>query len=46
MLILFVPGPRREEYFLELVDVVTNDRTLSEEEWRELWARHDQYPAT
>jgi len=46
MLILFVPGPRREEYFLELVDVVTNDRTLSEGEWRELWARHDQYPAT
>ncbi|MFI6598381.1 cupin domain-containing protein [Nonomuraea sp. NPDC050536] len=45
MLILFSPGAPREKYFEELVEVSLSGRTLSEEEWRELWARHDQFPA-
>lgn len=45
MLILFSPAPPREAYFHELQSVMSGDRTLSREEWLELWARHDQYPA-
>jgi hypothetical protein len=45
MLILFTPGPPRERYFLELAEVAATGRTLSDVEWLELWARHDQYPA-
>jgi oxalate decarboxylase/phosphoglucose isomerase-like protein (cupin superfamily) len=45
MLILFAPGPPREQYFQELADIRSAGRKLSEEEWIEVWARHDQYPA-
>jgi hypothetical protein len=45
MLILFAPGPPREEYFTELADIRSAGRRLTEEEWIEVWARHDQYPA-
>jgi mannose-6-phosphate isomerase-like protein (cupin superfamily) len=45
MLILFAPGPPRERYFEELAGVYASGRTLTDEEWRELWARHDQFPA-
>jgi hypothetical protein len=45
MLIMFAPGPPREEYFTELGDIRSAGRKLSEEEWIEVWARHDQYPA-
>jgi mannose-6-phosphate isomerase-like protein (cupin superfamily) len=45
MLILFTPGPPRERYFLELAEVAATGRTLSDDEWLKLWARHDQYPA-
>jgi mannose-6-phosphate isomerase-like protein (cupin superfamily) len=45
MLILFAPGPPREEYFTELADIRSAGRKLTEEEWVEVWARHDQYPA-
>ena len=44
MLILFAPGPPREQYFQELANVYASGRTLNREEWVELWARYDQYP--
>ena len=43
MLILFAPGAAREEYFAELASIRTTGRTLSPEEWTELYARHDQF---
>ena len=45
MLILFAPGPPREEYFSELAEIRSAGRKLTDEEWIEVWARHDQYPA-
>ena len=45
MLILFAPAPPRERYFEELAAVNASGRTLTRDEWIELWARHDQYPA-
>ena len=38
MLILFAPGPPREEYFTELADIRSAGRRLTEEEWVEVWA--------
>ncbi|MBB6344773.1 cupin domain-containing protein [Nonomuraea muscovyensis] len=43
MLILFTPGAPRESYFEELAEIATSGRQLSEEEWAELFLRHDQY---
>jgi hypothetical protein len=45
MLILFAPGPPREKYFQELAEIRSSGRTLTDEDWIEVWARHDQYPA-
>jgi mannose-6-phosphate isomerase-like protein (cupin superfamily) len=45
MLILFAPGPPREEYFTELADIRSSGRTMNDEDWTAVWARHDQYPA-
>ena len=45
MMIMFAPGAPREKYFEELAEIAATGRTLSTEEWTELWARHDQYPA-
>jgi quercetin dioxygenase-like cupin family protein len=45
MLILFAPGAARERYFIELAEIAKSGRTLTPEEWTELWARHDQYMA-
>lgn len=45
MIILFAPGEPRERYFRDLAEISATGRTLSEEEWIELWARHDQYKA-
>ncbi|WP_144120648.1 cupin domain-containing protein [Catellatospora sichuanensis] len=45
MLILFAPGIPREKYFRELADISATGRQLSEEEWTDLFARHDQYRA-
>jgi quercetin dioxygenase-like cupin family protein len=42
MLILFAPGIAREKYFEELADIRRTGRTLSEQEWAELYAKHDQ----
>jgi mannose-6-phosphate isomerase-like protein (cupin superfamily) len=43
MLILFSPGPPREEYFRELAEIRASGRTLSDDEWTDLYTRHDQY---
>jgi quercetin dioxygenase-like cupin family protein len=45
MLILFAPGPAREKYFTELAEIRSSGRTMTNEDWLEVWARHDQYPA-
>jgi mannose-6-phosphate isomerase-like protein (cupin superfamily) len=45
MLILFAPAPPREEYFRELAAIVAAGRTLTDDEWIQLLARHDQYRA-
>ncbi|MFG1869300.1 cupin domain-containing protein [Micromonospora arborensis] len=42
MLILFAPGIPCEAYFRELAEIAATGRTLSEEEWTDLFARHDQ----
>jgi mannose-6-phosphate isomerase-like protein (cupin superfamily) len=42
MLIVFSPGIARERYFEELAEIRRSGRELSEEEWAELYARHDQ----
>ncbi|MFC3688744.1 cupin domain-containing protein [Aquipuribacter hungaricus] len=42
MLMLFAPGAPRETYFAELAAVAADGRTLAEEEWTALYARHDQ----
>ncbi|HEX6684794.1 MAG TPA: cupin domain-containing protein [Candidatus Limnocylindrales bacterium] len=43
MLILFAPAPPREKYFLELAEIRDTGRVLSDEEWTEFFAKHDQY---
>ncbi|WP_030921859.1 cupin domain-containing protein [Streptosporangium amethystogenes] len=45
MLVLFTPGAPREAYFEELAEIVASGRQLTQEEWTELYARHDQYDA-
>jgi quercetin dioxygenase-like cupin family protein len=42
MLILFAPGVARERYFEELAGIRRSGRQLTDEEWRDLFARHDQ----
>jgi quercetin dioxygenase-like cupin family protein len=41
ILLLFVPGAPREAYFETLSDVAAGRRTMTGEEWAELFARHD-----
>lgn len=43
MLILFAPGIPRERYFLELAEIAASGRQLSQEEYTEFLASHDQY---
>jgi quercetin dioxygenase-like cupin family protein len=43
MLILFTPGAPREAYFEELAEILASGRTLGDDEWTDLYARHDQY---
>jgi mannose-6-phosphate isomerase-like protein (cupin superfamily) len=43
MLLHFAPGAPREAYFEELAAIAAEGRTLSKEEWTELYLRHDQY---
>ncbi|MFI0444409.1 cupin domain-containing protein [Actinomadura sp. 6N118] len=43
MLLLFAPGAPREGYFEELAEVAASGRKLSDEEWADIYLRHDQY---
>ncbi|MCK2241513.1 MULTISPECIES: cupin domain-containing protein [unclassified Crossiella] len=43
MLVLFAPGAPREEFFRELVEIRGSGRVLSDDQWAEFYARHDQY---
>ena len=43
LLILFAPGAPREAYFEALAEIAASGRRLSDEEWTELYRRHDQY---
>lgn len=43
LLILFTPGSPREAYFRELAEIRASGRTLSDDEWTDLYTRHDQY---
>lgn len=45
MLILFAPGAPRERYFQELAENAAAGRELTDDEWTDLLARHDQYRA-
>ena len=45
MLILFAPGAPREKYFRELAAIRDDVRALTEEEWTDFLAQHDQYRA-
>jgi mannose-6-phosphate isomerase-like protein (cupin superfamily) len=45
MLLLFTPGAPREAYFAELAEIVATGRTMGEEDWADVYARHDQVPA-
>ncbi len=42
MLIMFAPGIAREKYFEELAEIRESGRSLTEQEWADLFARHDQ----
>ena len=42
MLMLFAPGAPREKYFAELARIGESGRSLTAQEWAELYARHDQ----
>jgi mannose-6-phosphate isomerase-like protein (cupin superfamily) len=41
-LILFAPGIPRERFFTEIAEIRTSGRTLTDEEWADFYARHDQ----
>jgi mannose-6-phosphate isomerase-like protein (cupin superfamily) len=43
MLILFAPGAPRELYFEALEDIRRSGRALTDAEWTEFYAQHDQY---
>jgi quercetin dioxygenase-like cupin family protein len=42
MLILFAPGIERERYFEQLAGIRRSGAELTEQEWADLFARHDQ----
>lgn len=44
MLLLFAPGAPREAYFEELAEIGASGRTLTDEEWADLYRRHDNHP--
>jgi quercetin dioxygenase-like cupin family protein len=43
MLTLFTPGTARERYFEEMAEISASGRKLSDDEWADLFTRHDQY---
>jgi quercetin dioxygenase-like cupin family protein len=44
LLVISTPGVPRERYVLELLELRESGRNLSSDEWREFFARHDQFP--
>ncbi len=45
LIMLSAPGAPREDYFAELAEITTGRRTMTSQDWIEMWARYDQYPA-
>jgi mannose-6-phosphate isomerase-like protein (cupin superfamily) len=45
ILILFSPGAPRERFFQEMAEIAGSGRQLSQREWAELYAGHDQFMA-
>jgi quercetin dioxygenase-like cupin family protein len=45
VLMLSTPAAPREDYFAELAEITSGRRTITADEWREMCARYDQYPA-
>ena len=43
MLMLFVPGVPREKFFSGLNEIFASGRKLSQQEWDEFYAEHDQF---
>jgi len=43
MLLHFAPGAPRESYFEAVAEVARGERSLTPEEWTEIYRRHDQY---
>jgi hypothetical protein len=43
MLLLFAPGAPREDYFQALAEMAASDRQLTDHEYTEFLASHDQY---
>jgi hypothetical protein len=43
MLLLLAPSAPRERYVEELAEIAWSGRDPSDEEWTEIYARHDQY---
>jgi quercetin dioxygenase-like cupin family protein len=43
MLCLFAPGKARERFFREMEQIRISGRELTDRQWTELYARHDQY---
>jgi mannose-6-phosphate isomerase-like protein (cupin superfamily) len=43
LLMLSVPGAPREDYFAEIAEIAAEGVQLTEQQWAELYARHDQY---
>jgi len=41
MLMLMTPAADRGAYFTELAEIASSGRTLTDDEWAELHARHD-----
>jgi mannose-6-phosphate isomerase-like protein (cupin superfamily) len=44
MLIMFTPGAPREGYFEALAEIAASGRLPSEDEWNDLYRRHDTHP--
>lgn len=43
MLIMFAPGKAREGFFREMEEIRASGRQLTDRQWTELYAQHDQY---
>lgn len=44
LVMLSAPAAPREDYFAELAEITNGRRTMTADDWQEMWARYDQYP--